>query len=47
MSVLYVLLFVVVSRVVVLDKVTDFILFLGQLSITAGIGKCYISVMIS
>ena len=26
-------------RVVVLDKVTDFILFLGQLTITAGLGE--------
>ena len=26
-------------RVVVLDKVTDFILFLGQLAITAGVGR--------
>ena len=29
-------------RVVVLDKVTDFILFLGQLTITAGLGKSHV-----
>ena len=27
-------------RVVVLDKVTDFVLFLSQLTITAGLGEC-------
>lgn len=29
-------------RVVVLDKVTDFILFLGQLTITAGLGESFL-----
>ena len=33
-------------RVVVLDKVTDFLLLIGKLSITIGIGNFYIIVVV-